>query len=72
MNFANLAHDLISSLIYSILGILVFCLAFLAVDKLTPFHLWKELIEHKNQPLAIVLAALVLGICIIVASSIHG
>ncbi len=71
MNLINL-HDLVSSLVYSILGVVVFCVAFIVVDKLTPFHLWRELIEHKNQPLAIVLAALILGICIIVASAIHG
>lgn len=71
MNLINW-HDLVGSLIYSFLGVFVFCIAFFVVDKLTPFHLWRELIDNKNQPLAIVLAALVLGICIIVASSIHG
>lgn len=64
-------NDLAASLIYSIIGIVIFCLAFIIVDKLTPYDLWKELVEHKNQPLAIVTAGVGLGICIIIAASIH-
>lgn len=64
-------NDVTASLIYSLIGIVIFCLAFIIVDKLTPYDLWKELIEHKNQPLAIVVAGVGLGICLIIAASIH-
>ena len=36
------------------IGIVVFCLTFIVVDKLTPYDLWKELVETKNTALAIV------------------
>jgi len=62
---------LFNSLAYSILGIAVFWISFLVIDKFTPYHLWNELVEKKNQPLAIVIAAMCLGIAIIVASAIH-
>jgi uncharacterized membrane protein YjfL (UPF0719 family) len=65
-------HDFTSSLIYSIMGIIIFCASFIIVDKLTPYNLWKELIENKNQPLAIVVGAVGLGICIIIAACMHG
>lgn len=64
-------HDFISSLLYSIIGVIVFCGTFIIVDKLTPYDLWKELIEKKNQPLAIVIGAVGLGICIIIAAAMH-
>ena len=71
MNLINW-HDFINSLIYSITGVIVFCVTFIIVDKLTPYHLWQELVEKKNQPLAIVVGAVGLGICIIIAAAMHG
>jgi putative membrane protein len=62
----------ISSLLYSILGVAMFWISFVVVDKLTPYELWKEIVEKKNQPLATVVAAMCLGIAIIVAAAIHG
>lgn len=63
--------DLAASLVYSIIGILVFCTAFIVVDKLTPYDLWKELVEKQNKALALVVAGVGLGLCIIIAASIH-
>lgn len=62
---------LFNSLLYSILGVAVFWISFLIIDKFTPYNLWNELVEKKNQPLALVVAAMCLGIAIIVASAIH-
>ncbi len=61
-----------NSLVYSILGVVVFWVSFILVDKLTPRDLWGEIIDKKNQPLATVVAAMCLGIAIIVAAAIHG
>jgi uncharacterized membrane protein YjfL (UPF0719 family) len=62
---------LFNSLVYSILGVLVFWVAFIIIDKLTPYDLWGEIVEKKNQPLATVVAAMCLGIALIVAAAIH-
>ncbi|BCU77045.1 DUF350 domain-containing protein [Luteolibacter sp. LG18] len=70
MDLINL-KDVVASLLYSIIGIIIFCLSFIIVDKLTPYDLWKELIEQKNLSLAIVVAGVGLGICIIIAAAIH-
>jgi uncharacterized membrane protein YjfL (UPF0719 family) len=63
---------LLNSLVYSVLGVGVFWLAFMVIDKFTPYDLWRELIEERNTALAIVIAAMCLGIALIVASAIHG
>jgi uncharacterized membrane protein YjfL (UPF0719 family) len=63
---------LFNSLVYSILGVVVFWVSFIIVDKITPYELWREIVERKNQSLAIVVAAMCLSIAIIVASAIHG
>ncbi len=71
--FADLINlkALISSILYSVLGVVIFWLSFIIVDKITPYDLWGEIVEKKNQSLAIVVAAMCLGIAIIVASAIH-
>lgn len=63
---------LFTSLIHSILGVVVFWVSFIIVDKFTPYDLWGEIVERRNQPLALVIAAMCLGIAIIVAAAIHG
>lgn len=63
---------LVNSLVYTVIGVAIFWIAFLIVDKITPYNLWKELVEEKNVALAIVVAAMCLGIAIIVAAAIHG
>ena len=60
-----------SSILYAVIGVVVFCITFVVVDKLTPYDLWKELVENKNTPLAIVVGLIGLGICIIIAAAIH-
>lgn len=62
---------LFNSLVYSVLGVIVFWVSFIVVDKLTPYDLWGEIVEKKNQPLATVVAAMCLGIALIVAAAIH-
>lgn len=62
---------LIGSIVYSLIGVFLVGLAFVIVDKITPYDLWKELIESRNQALATVVAAFVLAIAIIVAAAIH-
>ena len=65
-------NALINSLVYTVIGVVIFWLAFIIVDKITPYNLWKELVEEKNVALAIVVGAMCLGIAIIVGAAIHG
>jgi len=62
---------LVGTLVYSVIGVLILCITFFVVDKLTPYDLWKELIEHRNQALATVVAGMFVAIAIIVAAAVH-
>ena len=61
----------LGSLVYALLGVLIFWLCFLIIDKLTPADLWGEIVEKQNVALGMVVAAMSLGICVIVAAAIH-
>ena len=63
---------LVNSLIYSLLGVIVFWVSFIIIDWITPYALWQEIVKERNLPLAILVAAMCLGISIIVAAAIHG
>jgi len=62
----------VNAVVYAFLGIIVFWLSFIVIDRLTPYQLWKEIIEDHNVALAIVIGAMSLGICVIIAAAIHG
>lgn len=62
----------LSSIVFALVGVVIFWLSFLVLDKLTPYKLWEEIVEKQNMALAVVVAAMSLGICVIVAAAIHG
>jgi putative membrane protein len=63
--------NLLNAAIYAILGIVIFILCFFILDKMTPYHLWREITEDKNIALAILIGAISLGMCIIIAAAVH-
>jgi putative membrane protein len=72
MKLANLGEALVSSAAFSLVGLLVFGLAFLLMEKLSPFSLRKEIEEDHNVALAIIMAGVIIGIALIVSSAVSG
>jgi putative membrane protein len=60
------------SILYALIGVAIFWLVFVIIDKITPYDLWQEIVEKQNVALGIVVGAMSLGICIIVAAAVHG
>jgi putative membrane protein len=60
------------SILYALIGVLVFWISFVVVDKVTPYNLWDEIVTQKNVALAIVVAGVAISIGLIVAAAIHG
>lgn len=63
--------NILNAVIYAVLGIAIFLCAFIIVDRMTPYHLWKEIVQDKNIALAILVGAMSLGMCIIIAAAVH-
>jgi putative membrane protein len=61
----------LNALVFALLGIVIFVGTFVIIDKMTPFHLWKEIVDDKNVALAILLGAMSIGLCIIIAAAVH-
>ena len=60
------------SILYALIGVAVFWISFVIVDKITPYDLWAEIIEKKNVALAIVVGSMCIAIGLIVAAAVHG
>ena len=63
---------IINAVVFAFLGVIIFGVSFFLIDLMTPYQLWKEIVEEKNSALAIVVGAMCLGICLIIAAAIHG
>ena len=72
VDLTQLEHLVIVTLIFSLMGIVLFALAFWIIVKVTPFSIRKEIEDDQNTALAIVIASVIIGIALIVAAAVHG
>ena len=67
----DIVQNIRAAIVFALIGIVVFVGAFVIVDKITPYDLWKEIVEDKNIALAILVGAMSIGTCIIIAAAVH-
>jgi len=68
----QLLNLIVTTLVFSLVGIVLFALAFLIIVKIAPFSTRKEIEEDQNVALAILIGSVIIGIAMIVASAVHG
>jgi putative membrane protein len=68
----TLLQALANMLLFAGVGIFAAIAGYKIFDKCTPGHLSKEILEHRNVAAALVAAAVILGVCIIIAASMLG
>jgi putative membrane protein len=68
---ATLLSNLVAAVVFAVLGITVLIIAFVVVDRLTPYTLWREIVDEHNTALAVLIGAIALGMSIIIAAAIH-
>jgi putative membrane protein len=72
LDLTNLMKAAISTLIFVVIGLVVFAVAFFIITKVTPFSIRKEIEDDQNTALAIVIGSVILGLAWIIAAAIHG
>ena len=68
----SLAQALFYTAIFSLAGTLLAILGYKLFDLCTPGKLHEEILKNRNLAAAIVGAAVILGVCIVVAAAIMG
>jgi putative membrane protein len=69
---AALVTPVVTSIVFSIVGLVIYIIGFFVLDKLTPYALWKEICEKQNVALSILVGSGAIGLALIVAAAIHG
>lgn len=69
---AQLPELIVSTLAFSVIGLLLFALAFWIMNKVAPFSLRKEIEEDHNTALAILMGAVIIAIALVVSAAIQG
>ena len=62
----------LQTIVYTLFGLVVFGVAYWVMVKMAPFSIRKEIEEDQNISLAILIGSVMLGLAIIIASTIHG
>ena len=69
----KMLSSLISALIFSIGGLVAFAISYGIFDMVTPkVSVWKEIVEKQNLAVSVFLAAMIIGISMIISAAIHG
>jgi putative membrane protein len=63
---------MLSTVIYSVIGLVVFAVSLYIMSKITPFSIAKEIGEDQNVALAIIIGSVFISLAIIIQSAIRG
>jgi len=63
---------LATTVIFVLIGLVVFGVAFFIVVKVAPFSVKKEIEDDQNTALAIIIGAIIIGVALIISSAIQG
>jgi uncharacterized membrane protein YjfL (UPF0719 family) len=63
---------LLASVIYSLLGVVMFGASFLLMKAVIPFSIRKEIEDDQNIALAILMGSVIVGLSIVIAAAIGG
>jgi putative membrane protein len=61
-----------TTVIFVLIGLIVFALAFLIVVLVAPFSVKKEIEDDQNISLAVIIGSVIIGIAMIISAAIHG
>lgn len=68
---AQLVPNLLAALVFAVLGIVILVLSFVVLDKVSPYDLWREIVEKHNVALAVLAGFGLLSLSLIIAAAIH-
>jgi putative membrane protein len=71
MNAAMLS-TVVSSILFAVIGLVIYVVGFFVLDKITPYQLWREICEKQNIALSILVGSAAIGLALIIAAAIHG
>jgi putative membrane protein len=62
---------IITTLVFTLIGLFFFAVAFWVIVKISPFSIRKEIEDDQNTSLAVLIASVIIGIALIIAAAVH-
>jgi putative membrane protein len=72
LGLAVLMRHLIAASVFAVMGLVIFGLSVLVLNRCLPFSLRKELEEDQNVAVGVILGGMFIGVAIIIAAAIAG
>lgn len=64
------ASHILGTVVYSLIGLVLFVLCFVVIDRFLPYSVHKEIEEDQNTALGIIIGSMMIGLSIIIAAAI--
>jgi putative membrane protein len=68
---ANILGPVVATVLFALLGLVIYIFGFMILDRITPYALWKEICEKQNVALAILVGSGAIGLAMIISAAIH-
>lgn len=68
----DLLPVLIATVVFVLLGLIVFAAAFFIIVRVVPFSVKKEIEEDQNIALAVLIGSMIIGMALIISAAIQG
>jgi uncharacterized membrane protein YjfL (UPF0719 family) len=72
MDLEIIGKQMLVTLAFSTMGIVIFIIAFWLMERLSPFSLRKEIEDDHNTAAAIIMASVIIGISLIIMGAMTG
>lgn len=70
LDWMVLMNQVIAAVIFTLIGVVFFGVAFFVITKMVPFSIRKEIEEDQNTSLGIILGSVIIGLALIVAAAV--
>ena len=71
MDLTPAIHVFLTTLLYTVFGLVIFGIAFWVIVKISPFSIRKEIETDQNTSLAVLIGSVIIGLAIIISAAIH-
>jgi len=72
LDWVTLLNQVIAAVIFTLVGVVFFGIAFLAITKMVPFSIRKEIEVDQNTALGIIIGSAIIGLALVIAAAVGG
>ena len=72
LDWVTLLNQVIAAVIFTLVGVVFFGIAFFAITKMVPFSIRKEIEVDQNTALGIIIGSAIIGLALVIAAAVGG